>query len=138
MAHTFAELDGYFWQVARTPEESSPDSALDSIFMMHEDDWALLRHALRDRPPAWRAECAYILGHGPFEECLPMLLELLFDPDLNVASEAGSSYSAQVLEHQPRVPPDPEAVLRLGVIVNENKGHHVSEIQELLRYWALP
>ncbi len=85
MAEAFKALDAHFWAVARHAQGESPDEALDWVFMMHTDDWQLLHEAWPTRPPAWREECAYILGEAPFANARGLLELAIFDPDGSVA-----------------------------------------------------
>lgn len=137
MSDAFQALDDYFWSVSRDAENSAPDGAFDWICMMHEEDWALLRAAWPDRPSGWRAECAYVLGQGPYDECLPFLAEALFDGDIDVALEAASSYSALLLERESIPHLSLEAWLRLHALVDAAKSD-VSEVRQLLRKSPVP
>jgi hypothetical protein len=92
----FDYLNEYFYL---SSGESSPDGAIDYIFMMHEKDWELLENAWKESPPKWRENCAYILGCGSITECMPMLLEsALFDENIDVAEQAVASITGLLIE----------------------------------------
>ncbi len=115
----FDYLNEYFY---RSSGESSPDGAIDYIFMMHEKDWELLEKAWKERPPEWRENCAYILGCGSITECMPMLLELaLFDENIDVAKQAVASISGLLIEFDDEYDPpfrlDDEMVARMRYIL---------------------
>lgn len=85
----FDYLNEFFYL---SPFESSPDGAMDYIFMMHEKDWELLEKAWKERPAEWRENCAYILGCGSIAECMSMLLDkALFDKNIDVVEQAVAS-----------------------------------------------
>jgi len=132
MADAFDGLDAHFWDVARGSDSESPDEAHDWVFMMTPEDWSLLEAALPTRPPAWREECAYILGQGPFGPSVRLLTRALFDTDTSVGIQAGISLAAQYLEQRPIPYLNPEIRLQLVSLVTAAKGTHVGEIQDLL------
>jgi HEAT repeat protein len=127
----FDGIDEYCW-AATSPDGGSPDSALDWIFMMHDEDWQALREALPARPSEWREACAYILGSGPPDECLPFLVAALLTDDAAVTAEAAIGYSAQILEHDLIAQVTPEVRERLAQVVDACEGRHVEEVLELL------
>jgi hypothetical protein len=105
-----------------SPFESSPDEAMDYIFMMHKKDWELLEKAWKERPPEWRENCAYILGFGFMADCMPMLLDkALFDENFDVAEHAVASIAWQLIdfddEYDPPVCFNDEIVARMRHIL---------------------
>ncbi len=115
----FDYLNEYFYL---SVVESSPDGAIDYIFMMHEKDWELLEKAWKERPPEWRENCAYILGCGSIRDCMSMLLDkALFDENLDVAEQAVASIAGLLIEfddeYDPPVCLDDEMVSQMRYIL---------------------
>jgi hypothetical protein len=133
MAEAFDALDAYFWEVHEDESAHAPDSAFDWIFMMEGDDWLQLSQAFPMRPVGWRAECAYVLGHGPRAECLAMLEKVIFDDEFPVASEAAVAYAAQVLEGEapPAVPH--HVRVHLAQLLEHAEARYMENVLELLQ-----
>jgi len=132
MAEAFAALDAYFWAVDADPQAHAPDSAHDNIFMMHDDDWTSLDQAWEHRPAGWREECAYVLGYGRPDHCLPRLCRALFDDAFSVSIEAACSFSAQVLTHRLHSSVAPEVEERLAHLLKAAGDRHVEEVRQLI------
>ena len=98
MGEAFDGIDAYCW-ASRDNHGTSPDEAHDCIYMMHADDWEAIGEAWALRPPECRKACAYLLGYGPLDECLPLLEHALFDQEQDVATEAAVGYASQMLQH---------------------------------------
>ncbi len=130
----FKYLNEYFFL---SIEESSPDTAFNWIFMMHEEDWHLLTEAWQNRPPKWRESCAYILGEGPVEKSLPLLRQALFDENSDVAIQTAYAMASQRLdvdEDAPVIPIlDDEIISQLWKLVTLTDGKYMEEVIELLQ-----
>ncbi|AFY96653.1 HEAT repeat domain-containing protein [Chamaesiphon minutus] len=113
----FDYLNEYFY----FNERGSFDGAIDSIFMMHEKDWELLEAAWKDGSQEWRENCVSVLGHGPIEECVPLLRQALFDDNIDVAKIAAGSFAGLLIdrddEYDPPVYLDDEMVARMRYLV---------------------
>jgi hypothetical protein len=133
MGDAFKSLDSYFWRVDAEPDQHAPDTAHDDIWMMHSDDWEALASAWALRPAGWREECAYVLEYGPPDECLPLLIQALFDKESPVALQAALSYSAQILDHSRHKEVSPRIRGRLSGLLDAHGSKNMEEVVQLLR-----
>lgn len=92
--------DAFRWLDAHMVESlEAPDAAFDWIWMTTERDWERLEEAWPSRSADWREACAYILGSGPPDECVPLLREAIQDEFDDVAIQAACSLCDQIQRH---------------------------------------
>jgi hypothetical protein len=116
-------------------ERGSFDGAIDSIFMMHVKDWELLKEGLKHGSQEWRENCVSVLGHGPIEECVPLLRQALFDDNIDVAKIAAGSFAGMLIEwddeYDPPIYLDDEMVARMRYLVGLQSKHIKYETEVL-------
>ena len=133
MSLRFEALDEYFWGVNNDPDSEAPDEAFDWIFMMKPEDWSLLQSAWQERPPGWRQECAYVLGHGPIKECRPFLEMAIFDLEFEVATQAAESLAGLLLDSKtPNVGFSASVRERLALLRDLSRSPENSELFRIL------
>jgi hypothetical protein len=123
----FSALDAYFHSGV-----DAPDEAFDLIFCLDAGDWVALRTVWSERPVGWRRECAYVVGHGPARECLPLLERMMFDEDADVALEAAASLAAQRLDTAESAMAD-DVQRRFTALATRPEAKAIPEVQRFLR-----
>ena len=110
----------------------APDEAFDWIWMTTKRDWHLLQEAWPSRSAAWREACAYVLGSGPKDECVPLLRAAIQDECDDVAIQAICSLCDQIVRHNDYSLLDGKSLDRMTDFNQRGTFARIPEVQELL------
>ena len=110
----------------------APNEAFDWIWMTTERDWELLQEAWPSRSADWREACAYILGRGRTEKCVPLFHHAINDKCDDAAVQAACSLCDQILRHKDYCMLDASSLKRLTEFDRQGRFAKMPEARELL------
>ena len=110
----------------------APDEAMDWIWMINDEDHALLMDAWNRRPREWREALAYVVGQGDAKYALPILKRALYDEAPDVALQAVVSMHDLVFEHGTSFTLRQPEVAQLKRLHATPVGSNCCEVSELI------
>lgn len=125
--------DAFDWLDKHLPQSLlAPDEAMDWIWMINDEDHALLMAAWDKRPPGWREALAYIIGQGDMDYALPILKRALYDEVPDVALQAVVSMHDLIFERENCFSLERSELAQLRALQGTAQGSESDELRELI------
>jgi hypothetical protein len=129
----FQELDEYLAQEFSMNywADDAIDYAYELFQRMQPADWNSLKSYWRTRPKQWQYRCADALSGADPWRAAPLLLEMIQDPDDDLAQQAADTLNALDVDKS-ALEVSPKIVERLKALARTRHDLDVETIKELL------